>query len=59
MSRRRPESYIEIRTPDGLQVTVELPSEQLIRAVLEAIGEHRGQPRRRLRAVNPAEGDSP
>ena len=38
MSRRKAPSYIEIRTTDGMKVEVEHPPEELLRAILQVIG---------------------
>jgi hypothetical protein len=59
MSRRKAPSLIEIRTADGLLVTVEHPPEELIRAVLAVIGAH-ARPdaaKRRPRLVEAQEGN--
>ena len=61
MSRRKAPSLIEIRTADGLLVTVENPPEALLQEVLAVIGSHArpGVPKRRPRLVENADTGNP
>jgi hypothetical protein len=40
VTRRKASSLIEIRTGDGLLVTIENPPEELLRQILAVIGSH-------------------